>query len=247
MDRKIKDTLVGVFIIIGVILFIALYTWLTGRIGMRNTRNIAVYFSDVGGLRVGDPVMVYGLEKGSIKSLQIDGDSVLVIVAVRREIPVPEDSRFAIRSVGMLGGDRFIKITPGKSDRQGTVFHGISESIDMESIAAELGRVVTIIENMKLPDLDNIGPQLSAAIDRTVNNLSQMFQAPGSRLESLTKRLDSLSILLQGDGSLGRMIKSDELYQELRSTNKSIRDLMEDIKANPKKYLDLKDLKVKVF
>jgi len=89
--------------------------------------------------------------------------------------------------------------------------------------------------------------QLSAAIDKSVNNLTQMFQAPGSRLETLTKRLDSLSILLQGDGSLGRLIKSDELYQELRSTNNSIRELMEDIKANPKKYLDLKDLKVKVF
>ena len=247
MDRKFKDTLVGLFIIIGVILFIVLYTWLTGRIGMRNTRDIAVYFSDVGGLRVGDPIMVYGLEKGSIKSLRIDGDSVLVMIAVRREIPLPEDSRFAIRSVGLIGGDRYIKISPGTSTRPGTIFHGVSESIDMESIAADLGRVVTIIENLKLPDLDNIGVQLSAAIDKSVNNLTQMFQAPGSRLETLTKRLDSLSILLQGDGSLGRLIKSDELYQELRSTNNSIRELMEDIKANPKKYLDLKDLKVKVF
>lgn len=247
MDKKIKDTLVGVFIIIGVILFIALYTWLTGRIGQRNTRNITVYFNDVGGLRVGDPVMVYGLEKGSIKSLKIDGDSVLVVVAVRREIPLPEDSRFAIRSVGMLGGDRFIKITPGRSERPGTAFHGTSESIDLESMAAQLSRVVAIIEGMKLPDLESIGPQLSAAIDRSVNGLTRMFKAPGSRLDSLTRRLDSLAVMLQGDGTLGRMIKSDELYQELRSTNNSIKELMEDIKTNPKKYLDLKDLKVKVF
>lgn len=247
MDKKIKDTLVGLFIIVGVVLFIVLYTWLTGRIGMRNTRNVSVYFNDVGGLRVGDPVMVYGLEKGSIKSLRIEGDSVLVTVAVRREIPLPEDSRFTIRSVGLLGGDRYIKIIPGTGELEGRVFHGNSESIDLESIAADLGRIMGIVENVKLPDFRDLSSQLSTALDKSVRDISEMIRAPGSRLDTLTRRLDSLSILLQGDGTVGRLIKSDEFYQELRATNQSLQELIKDIQANPKKYLDLKDLKIKVF
>jgi phospholipid/cholesterol/gamma-HCH transport system substrate-binding protein len=248
MDRKkIKESLVGFFIVIGVIAFIILYTWLTGRIGMRNTRDISVFYGDVGGLRVGDPVMVYGLEKGKIKSLKIEGGRVRVILSVSRDIPLTEDSRFALKSVSLLGGDRYIKITPGTSAKTASVFEGTVESIDLESIAGELGKVIEMIQNLKLPDLSNVGVQLSMAIDKNVKNLSQMFQQPGDKINTLVQRLDSISAMLKGEGTVGKLLKSDELYQELRSSARSLRELMDDIKANPKKYVDLKDIKVKVF
>jgi len=248
MDRKkIRDTLVGFFIVIGVVFFIILYTWLTGRIGMRNTRDVSVFYSDVGGLRVGDPVMVFGLEKGKIKSLRIEGGKVRTVLSVSRDIPLPEDSRFALRSGSLLGGDRYIKITPGTSATPGLVFEGVIESLDLESIAGELSKVIKMIENLKLPDLNNVGAQLSQAIDKSIKNLSQMFRQPGDQLNTLVQRLDSISIMLKGDGTVGRLLKSDELYQEMRSTAKSLKELVDDIKNNPKKYMDLKDIKIKVF
>lgn len=240
MDRKLKETLVGVFIVIGVVLAIILYIWLTGRIGMRNTHDIKVYFTDVGGLRVGDPVLVYGIEKGKIKSLKIEGEQVLVVLSVSREIPLPEDSKVIIRSVSALGGDRYIKIAIGTSSKEGTVFNGVSESLDLESIANELGKLIATFENLKLPDLNKLSDRLSSAIDKVVKDLLQMFQQPSDNLDTLIQHLDSLSIMLQGDGTVGKLLKSDELYQEIRATNKSLRELVEDIKANPKKYLEIK-------
>ena len=248
MDKKkIRDTLVGFFIVIGVIFFIILYTWLNGKIGMRNTRDVSVFYSDVGGLRIGDPVMVYGLEKGKIKSLRIESERVRVVLSVSRDIPLPEDSRFALRSGSLLGGDRYIKITPGTSAVPGSVFEGVIESLDLEAIAGDLSKIIKTIENIKLPDLSNVGDQLAQAIDKNIKNLSQMFQQPGDQLNTLVQRLDSISIMLKGDGTVGRLIKSDELYQEMRSTAKSLKDLVDDIKNNPKKYMDLKDIKIKVF
>jgi phospholipid/cholesterol/gamma-HCH transport system substrate-binding protein len=248
MDRKkIRDTLVGIFVVIGVIFFIILYTWLNGKIVMRNTRDVTVYYSDVGGLRIGDPVMVFGLEKGKIKSLHIEGGRVRTVLSVSRDIPLPEDSRFALRSGSLLGGDRYVKITPGTSSVAGSVFEGEVESLDLESIAGELSRVVKMIEGIKFPDLSNVGEQLTRAIDKSIKDLSQTFQQPGNQLNSLILRLDSISILLKGDGTIGKLIKSDELYEEMRSTARSLKDLSDDLRNNPKKYLDLKDIKIKVF
>jgi len=248
MDRKkIRDTLVGIFVVIGVVFFIILYTWLNGKIGMRNTRDVTVFYSDVGGLRIGDPVMVFGLEKGKIKSLHIDGRRVRTVLSVSRDIPLPDDSRFALRSGSLLGGDRYIKITPGTSPVPGSVFEGEIESMDLESIAGELSRVVKMIEGIKLPDLSNVGEQLTRAIDKNIKDLSQTFRQPGDQLNTLIQRLDSISIMLKGEGTVGKLIKSDELYEEMRSTAKSLKDLADDIRNNPKKYVDLKDIKIKVF
>ena len=86
MTRGVRETLVGIFVIIGVIVFIVLYTWLSGRISLRNTYDINVRFEDVEGLRVGDPVLVFGIEKGQVKSLHIKRDHVLVVLAMHRDI-----------------------------------------------------------------------------------------------------------------------------------------------------------------
>jgi len=244
MDKKVKETLVGVFIVVGLVLSVILYIWLTGRIGMRNTRDVKVYFVDVGGLRIGDPVLVYGIEKGKIKSLKIEAGQVLVILSISRDIPLPEDSKFVIRSVSALGGDRYIKIAPGSSNKEGAVFNGTSESLDLESIAGELSKLMKTFDNLKLPDLNVVGDKLSAVIDKNVKNLSSILQQPGDKLSALIQRLDSISVMLQGEGTMGKLLKSDELYQEIRETNQSVKELVDDIKTNPKRYINLKDIKI---
>ncbi len=240
MGKKVKETLVGIFIVVGVVLFIVIYTWLTGRIGMRNTRDMKVYYSDVGGLRVGDPVLIYGIEKGKIKSLAIENARVLVVVSVSKDVPIPDDSKFALRSVSYLGGDKYIKITPGQSATPGTVFEGEGESFDLESIASELKNAIAAIQGFKMPDMSNVGDQIAVVVDKNVKNLAQMVAEPTERLGTLIARMDSVTVMMKGEGTIGQLLKSDDLYQELRETNKSLKALVDDIKANPKKYLDVK-------
>jgi phospholipid/cholesterol/gamma-HCH transport system substrate-binding protein len=240
MGRQLRDTLVGVFLVVGIIIFIVLYTWLSGRIGFRNTYELTIYFDDVAGLRVGDPVMVYGLEKGRIKSLGITGDSVKTVIALDRDIIVPEDSKIAIRAVSYLGGDKYIKISPGISSDASTTFHGINETLELESLAQEFDGVISKIESFKLPDLDKALVQLSRDIDQNIQALAEMVKGPSDKLEKLIVRLDSLSMLFEGEGTVGKLLKSDDLYEELRETNSALKALIEDIKENPQKYINIK-------
>ncbi len=240
MIRGLKETLVGIFVIIGIIVFIVLYTWLSGRISFGNTYDIKVQFEDVEGLRVGDPVLVFGIEKGKVKSLQIERDHVLVVLAMDRDIFLPEDTHIAIRAVSYIGADKYVKVTPGRSQEVPQIYYGASGSLQLEELAAQLDSLITTFGKIEIPDLDEAVRKLSNDIGKSLEHLTVMVKKPVDRIEKLAYRLDSLSMLVKGDGTFGKLLKSDELYEEIRETNLALKSLIEDINANPKKYLQIK-------
>jgi phospholipid/cholesterol/gamma-HCH transport system substrate-binding protein len=240
MTRGLRESLVGIFIIVGVFVFIVLYTWLSGMINLSNTRDIKVYFSDVEGLKVGDPVLVYGIEKGKVKAMRIERDKVLVTLAMHRDIVIPEDSRIAVRSVSYIGADKYVKITPGTNSSTADVYYGSSGSLELEVLASKLDSLIMTFAKIEIPDLNKAVEQLTDDISTSIQRLSSMLKDPVDKIETLVMRLDSLSMLVKGDGTIGKMLKSDELFEEIRETNGALKALIEDINQNPKKYIQIK-------
>jgi len=246
MGKQFRETFVGIFIIAGIILFIVLYTWLSGRLSLRNTYDVIVYFDDVTGLRVGDPVAVYGIEKGKVKSLEIDSSMIRAVLAIDRDIVLPKDSKITVRSISYVGSDRYVKVTPGSAEEIADIYYGFNESLDLESMATQFDSLVVMIKNIAPDeiDLNKIATKLSRSIDRNIRLLTETVKEPTDKFEHLVEKLDSLSTLMStlisGDGTVGKLLKSDELYEELRQTNQSLQDLVEDIKENPKKYINIK-------
>ncbi|MBN2621040.1 MCE family protein [candidate division WOR-3 bacterium] len=244
-----RETFVGIFIIFGVILVIFMYIWLSGRISLRNTYDVTVYFQDVMGLRIGDPVMIYGMEMGKVKSLEYESGAITVILAVDRRIMLPKDSQIAIRSVSYVASDRFIKVIMGSSDEFATTFNGRSDAFDLEDIAARFDTLFSSIEGIDINAIGDVAKDLSKDIDRNMKRLVTMMNKPVTALESVIvktdhviEELDSLTALMQSDGTVGKLMRSDSLYEELRGSNQALRELLEDIKENPAKYL--KNIKI---
>ena len=240
MARGVRQALVGIFVIAGIVVFIILYTWLSGRISLSNTYDVHVYFEDVEGLKVGDPVLVYGIQKGKVKSMSIEVDKVLMILAMDRDVVLPEDTRIAVRAVSYIGADKYVKVTPGTSDRIPDVYYGTGGGLELDVLASKLDSLITTFGKIEIPDLDQAVRKLSNDISKSLERLSIMIKGPVDRIEILVTRLDSLTMLIQGDGTVGKMLKSDELYDEIRETNRALKDLVQDIKENPKKYLQIK-------
>jgi phospholipid/cholesterol/gamma-HCH transport system substrate-binding protein len=55
-------------------------------------------------------------------------------------------------------------------------------------------------------------------------------------LEAVVRRIE------QGEGTLGKLSKDDELYQDLLESVQSLNALLQDLRANPKRYF-----KIEVF
>lgn len=82
-----------------------------------------------------------------------------------------------------------------------------------------------------------------AQLQRTLDH----FGSTAEKLDRFAGRLDSLRASVQnvtrkierGDGSLGKLVNDDRLYVEARESVESLKALIQDVKANPKKYLKL--------
>ena len=82
--------------------------------------------------------------------------------------------------------------------------------------------------------------QNKSKLETTLDNLdhaSNDFQKITSTLEDLSTSLKNLSQKIEkGEGTLGQLINDKSLYQDLKKTTRSIDELIEDIKKNPKRY-----------
>ncbi|MEQ1833605.1 MAG: MlaD family protein [Candidatus Eisenbacteria bacterium] len=83
-----------------------------------------------------------------------------------------------------------------------------------------------------------------AQFKRTIDS----FERSAVGMERLTTRLDSLRAVLQsvsgkvdrGDGSLGKLVNDPKLYDDAKESVASLKALIDDIKKNPKKYINLR-------
>jgi phospholipid/cholesterol/gamma-HCH transport system substrate-binding protein len=109
---------------------------------------------------------------------------------------------------------------------------GLKSAIDNFSAASKSARGLTT--------------DREAELKRTLDQFSQAAE----NMNRLSSRLDSLRASIQtvatkvekGQGTLGKLVNDDKLYTDLHSSVQSFKTLVEDIKANPKKYL-----KVEIF
>ncbi|MGQ9464401.1 MAG: MlaD family protein [bacterium] len=244
MDSQIKKTLVGIYILGGVILFVIFYILLSGRISLHPTREIKVYFDDVTGLRTGDPVIIYGLEKGRVKSLQLENNRVLVILAIDHGMQLFDDSKITIRLVNYLGSDRYIKILPGTSGVIPEYYYGYNASFDLDVVVAKLDSLSSVFEGFNFPNLNDLGGEFSRLLEKNLRELLGMIKEPRDQLALLVVKIgiltDSLNSLIKKPGTISKLVESDELYEEIRETNQALKALIEDVKANPKKYLQIR-------
>jgi phospholipid/cholesterol/gamma-HCH transport system substrate-binding protein len=86
--------------------------------------------------------------------------------------------------------------------------------------------------------------RLTADREADLRKAFQDFSSAAEKMDHLAGRLDSLRASLQsvtgkldsGKGTLGKLVNDDTLYTDVSAAAASIKALIADIKANPKKY-----------
>jgi phospholipid/cholesterol/gamma-HCH transport system substrate-binding protein len=94
---------VGATVLLAVAVLLWGVTWLKEFQFQRSVRIWHVLFPQTGGLSTSDDVQVNGIKKGSIHSLHLSGDGVLVDLAISSEVTLTRDSKVTIRNLGLMG------------------------------------------------------------------------------------------------------------------------------------------------
>ena len=115
MKKYSKETMVGIFVIIGLlcIAYMAVNLGNMGFIG-ENTYSLYGKFNTVSGLRVGNPVNMLGLEIGRVEKFTMDQENQVVQVEfkINKGVEVYDDAIASVKTEGLIG-DKFVEIDAG--------------------------------------------------------------------------------------------------------------------------------------
>ena len=115
MKKYPMETIVGIFVLMG-ILCIGYMTMELGNVNIFGDKSYTIYagFTSVSGLKINNPVEMFGLEIGSVDGFEMDQEKQLIIVKLKIDngIRIYEDAIVSIKTSGLIG-DRYVSVNPG--------------------------------------------------------------------------------------------------------------------------------------
>ena len=220
MSRK-TEIEVGITVLVAIVILIMGVTWLKELSLARKVRIWTVTFPQSGGLASSDEVRVNGIRKGSVKSMDLAGDHVVIQLALSTDVQLTSASRVAISNVGLMG-EKVIAITLREGGRPlgerdtipGEFEQGVPE------VMAELGKSVGAISSIA-GQLQKLATTLEKEGDfrRTVKNFDETS-------EELKQTVQENRVLLR------------RTLEDFSSAARTTRGLTTDREAELRKTLD---------
>lgn len=220
-ESRTTETVVGLFILLGLAVISVLVFTIAGKQKLFESHyRLTALFSQVGGLKVGSPVRLAGLEVGNVESLDFTADGkVLAVLSIqtRYQEQIRGDSLATISSVGILG-DKSVEIMIGSKEKMAIPDGARIQSKDPFDIAGVV---------------DQLSPMV-AKVDEILTHLSKitgefsMGKIPMAdtmqHANSILKKVD------EGKGSVGSAVNDPALYKEFVALVRSGNEAAEELK-----------------
>ncbi|HUH26565.1 MAG TPA: MlaD family protein [Flavobacterium sp.] len=87
--------------------------------------------------------------------------------------------------------------------------------------------------NTTSKNLANFSGELDKIQLQKLQDILTKFDSAASSLDQMMKDIDS------GKGNIGKLLKEEELYHNLEGATKELNQLLEDVKLNPKRYINI--------
>lgn len=140
MKRFYIHLTAGVFMLIGLICLGYLSVELGGtRVLQAEGYEVQAVFSNVGGLRTGAPVVIAGVEVGSVTRIGLKDYAAQVKMHLKRDVKLPKDSIAAVKTRGLIG-EKFVSISIGASPESieaGGKIRETQPAVNLESLISK--------------------------------------------------------------------------------------------------------------
>jgi phospholipid/cholesterol/gamma-HCH transport system substrate-binding protein len=262
MKTKNVEIKVGIFVILGAVILVFGYLWLKQTTMKRSGYIVDMHFDSAAGLKRGDPVRVRGIDVGRVVSIALRQEYVRCECYIEEGITLKKDASAAIKDVALISGTKYIELVLG----QDTTVFDISKSLEGKETSAfslgELGDILEpirkIAEKLSKGELDKTLENINIAsrelaglvrenrpgIRRTVKEAEEDLKRLVEVADKIDKNLDllygALSKINEGEGTMGKLMKDEKMYNELEQTLKETKALIKDIKENPKRYIHIR-------
>jgi phospholipid/cholesterol/gamma-HCH transport system substrate-binding protein len=245
---------IGLFVLLGIVLLIAAVFLIGGKQKLFTTTSL-VYakFSNVSSLKTGAQVQMTGINVGLITKIMLPKhaqDSVLVTMKIEEDaFPlIHTDSHALITTEGLIG-DKFILINVGgdstRSIKPGATLQGEASKdfsriydtlnasvVQVSKLSTEAGEILKAIrtgqgsigklvyDDQLYNNLLSIGDNAKASMTQITSSVNNL----GTELTNLAARIN------RGDGSVGKLLYSDDLYNDVKSITENLKNSSADLK-----------------
>ena len=264
METKANYLMIGGFVL-GVLALAFIFVFWMSNFGGGGKRYTIVFESSVAGLTTGSSVGFNGIRVGEVQSFALDPQDarkVQVLVSVRDDTPVRENSHASIQSMGLTGGSG-IQITPGTPD---SPFLVATAENPVPVIEADPGSGQGVFEagsaalnnaNVFISKLNALLDENEKAINTTLTNVEQFTTMLNTKKDEIgqavtdvsegAKSFKSLSSKLEvslGDNMDGLTRQARESLQEFgnfmregRRAAVTLNRILEKLEADPRGFL----------
>lgn len=199
------EAMVGIFFIVGLVILLAVFEFIGEIPFLTKGYSLRSYFKSVGELREGNPVKLQGVEVGKVSKIKIVDGKIEVKMELKEEAPVKKDSVASIRLTSLLGTS-YVNLTFG-------------------SPTSPVAPPGSILPSEEPADINEI----LAKVESSVSSIEAMFGAFGENKERISSLLNNLDSVLagaaKGEGTIGKLLKDDSLYNEVKETFASMNEI----------------------
>jgi phospholipid/cholesterol/gamma-HCH transport system substrate-binding protein len=235
MNRFSTEAKVGLFFVIAAAIFV--YVWFNVLdFGKKEGFILKARFKSAEGLVNGAQVQIAGIRVGTVKDIIFDPESGKAVALLEindsyRNV-IPEDSRIALKTKGLLG-DRYVVIEPGRPNvrklKPGEEIAQVVEPYDPEKLVENVGIMTQDLQilarDARKVLIDEKGSDRIASVlknsDDVFKNLNDLIRGNKEKINSTidnthdaTKRIDDIVARNQ-----------EKINRTLESFNKSSKDL----------------------
>jgi len=210
MSREVR---VGLFLVVAFLILIAMFEFVGKETFFSRMVEYKTSFKFIPSLKVGDPVRLAGVDVGAIREIRVVGARVEVVFRVKEGTPIKGDSVATIKLTSLLGTN-FVDLSfgsPGAPIAPSGSLLTSSEPPDLNVLMARL--------NDAAGDIQTLARQMNEGIGKSFEPISAAFQT----MDKIAKKIE------KGEGTLGRLISDDALYQEIRGLAGNLNKVSEQV------------------
>jgi phospholipid/cholesterol/gamma-HCH transport system substrate-binding protein len=225
---------IGLLGILAITLFVLGFNFLKGRNLFSHKTTLYAKYSNIQGLTPSNPVMINGMQVGSVKEITNDKDmkELIVVFTIEKEINIPKNS-FASINANPLSVTK-VEINLGNTNsylkNNDTIMTKAAGGF-LDNVFEKVDPVVNSVNNA-LGSLDSLMANVSAVIEiNNRKNISEIMLNLNKITASVLKSSTALEVLLNDqNGPLASTLKhTSDFTENLASNNKRIDSLLKNL------------------